>query len=407
MARRCKDWLNTYLEYTAHNEAPLATHFWAGVSAIAGALQRKVYIDQYYFNWFPNFYIILVGPSGVITKSTTMSSAERLLREVPKIHFGANVITWQAIIQDMSAAIERPEEDGEAMACLTFYAGELGTLLDPEDRKMIDVLTDLWDGKMVPFKKSTATQENYEIPNPWINIAACTTPTWLSDNLPKSAMDLGFMSRVVLVYADKKRNLMAYPKRYITSHIGMEKLAKLRENLVHDLIRISLLCGEYKLTEDAFAYGEQWYGELHGGKRKSALAGVFDGYLHRKQGHVHKLAMVIAASKRETLTIEKEDLEAAVKIVDGLEQDMSKIITSPGNDVGAGKINDILRVMQVHRKLAKKSLYSLVFARTRMAYDDFKDALESAMAAGVLEERIEGNVRLIILEPKTNEDKKT
>ncbi len=82
---------------------------------------------------------------------------------------------------------------------------------------------------------------------------------------------------------------------------------------------------------------------------------------------------------------------------------MSKIITSPGNDVGAGKINDILRVMQVHRKLAKKSLYSLVFARTRMAYDDFKDALESAMAAGVLEERTEGNVRLIILEPKTNE----
>ncbi len=67
-----------------------------------------------------------------------------------------------------------------------------------------------------------------------------------------------------------------------------------------------------------------------------------------------------------------------------------------------GKINDLLRVMTVHRKLAKKALYSLVFARTRMAYADFEDALNSALRAEVLEERIEGNVVLIILEPKTN-----
>ncbi len=65
MARFHSNWLEGYYHYTKHSEAPDLFHFWTGVSVVAGALRRQVWIDQRYFQWTPNFYIVLVGPAGV------------------------------------------------------------------------------------------------------------------------------------------------------------------------------------------------------------------------------------------------------------------------------------------------------------------------------------------------------
>ena len=48
----------------------------------------------------------------------------------------------------------------------------------------------------------------------------------------------------------------------------------------------------------------------------------FGGYLARKQTHIHKLAMVLAASRRDELLIDEEDLALAAKMMTDLEQDM-------------------------------------------------------------------------------------
>ena len=66
MTRIHNDWLSAFLDYTQFGEAPKHMYFWAGVSAIAGALRRKVWIDQAYFRWYPNFYICLVAPPGIV-----------------------------------------------------------------------------------------------------------------------------------------------------------------------------------------------------------------------------------------------------------------------------------------------------------------------------------------------------
>jgi hypothetical protein len=86
-------------------------YFWVGVSAIAGALRRKVWIDQAYFRWHPNMYIILVAPPGIVSKSTTASVAMRLLRRVPGIKFGPDVVTWQALVGAFAEATEKDFDD--------------------------------------------------------------------------------------------------------------------------------------------------------------------------------------------------------------------------------------------------------------------------------------------------------
>jgi hypothetical protein len=53
-------------------------------STLAGALRRRVWLDQAYFRWHPNFYIVLVAPPGIVSKSTTagvgMSLAQKSAR---------------------------------------------------------------------------------------------------------------------------------------------------------------------------------------------------------------------------------------------------------------------------------------------------------------------------------------
>lgn len=93
MGRHFDDWLKTYMLYTRDSESPDEFHFWTGVSTIAGALRRRVWIDMRKFLWTPNFYIILVGPPGIVTKSTTTSVGYNLLRHVEGVHFGPDSAT--------------------------------------------------------------------------------------------------------------------------------------------------------------------------------------------------------------------------------------------------------------------------------------------------------------------------
>lgn len=399
MARLLSDWLQSYMHYTSFNESPDILHFWSGVSAIAAALRRKVWYDQLNFMWYPNFYIIFVGPSGVVAKSTTTSNAARLMHEVPGICFGPNTLTWQALVPALNEAQEYYEiapGNHQEMSCLTFYASELGTLLDPQDRKMIDVLTDLWDGFTDSWKKATIGRGSEVVANPWLNLIAGTTPTWLSENLPKSALGGGFTSRCVFVYADKKRQLVSYVRRKMQREMDQAEYQKLRTNLVHDLEDIGMIAGEYELTENAYAFGDRWYRELNESPPKIGLTGIFDGYLSRKQGHVHKLAMVLAASRSNERMIEQRDLETAVRIMDAIEGDMGSVFHYTSRDGVGVYIDDMMQVMRIHRSLPKKALYRVLFNRTAMPSNEFEKAVQSALSAGALVEQIDGN-RIVLV----------
>lgn len=387
MSRHLTDWLRAYLSYMSHSEAPEHFHFWSGVAALAGALRRKIYIDQIYFRWSPNFYIILVAPSGIATKSVAMSNAMDLLKELPSIHFGPNAMTWQAILPDLARAQEQvlmPEGDYETQSCLTFASSEFGTLLDPSDRKFLDVLVDLWDGKTDAWRKATATMGEDVATNPWLNIIACTTPSWIADNLPRHVIGGGFTSRCLFVYGDKKRQLVPYPKKMATLRAGLPQLKKLREDLIHDLELISCLAGEYELTTEAEEFGEVWYKKLYTTASKDLITNHFDGYLSRKQSHVHKLAMVLSAAHSDELIITKTDLEKAILLVEALEVDMTKVFRHISIDATGAKLGEVIQLIHTHRQITRPMLYRMAFTRYTMQKKEFDEIINSAIDAGLI-----------------------
>ena len=155
MSRKLNDWLDAFVAYASYGEAPKRMYFWVGVSTIAGALRRRVWIDQAYFSWYPNLYIVLVAPPGIVSKSTTADVGMSLLREVRDIKFGPSVVTWQSLVKSFADSLEQfPVGDTFfTMSPLTIVSSEFGNLLNPKDRDMVDMLVNLWDGKS--FVKAT------------------------------------------------------------------------------------------------------------------------------------------------------------------------------------------------------------------------------------------------------------
>lgn len=352
MGRNLENWLTSYIEYTKYLEAPDQFHLWTAIGAVGGALRGKCWIDMGYFKWKPNFFIVLVAPPGVVSKSTTLGVGMELLREVDGIHFGPDSSTWQAITESFLESEVVVPNVGQ-MSCITIAASELGTFLDPKNREMLDVLCDLWDGRNVPWRRRTKGEGLSEIHNPWLNFLGCTTPGWLQENFPVVAIRGGFASRTVFVYGEKKRQLIAYPKLEIESS-GDNDRKKLRLFLVNDLKRIALLQGEFRLTAGALEYGKKWYGDHWTGGTRGLDPETFGGYIARKQTHIHKTAMVVSAAQRDDMSINEMDLMLAEHLVTMLEKDMQEVFASVGDDKVAQAMNHILRTVRHYPKGIKR-----------------------------------------------------
>jgi len=396
--RHFKDWLTEYMEYSAFSEAPDKFHFWTGVSAIAGALRRRVWIDQGYFQWTPNFYIVFVAPPGIVSKSTTASIGMNLLRQLPDITFGPDAVTWQSLIQSLASSTETVEildkSTGElmhhAMSAITIVSSEFGTFLNPNDREMVDVLVSLWDGQIGTWKKATKTMGDDSIENPWINIVACTTPAWIAGNFPEYMIGGGFTSRTVFVYADQKRHLVPYPKDCLPPDFKEQG-----KKLVHDLEIISTqIAGEYHLTPAATKWGEEWYESHYASKPAHLDNERFGGYLARKQTHVHKLAMVLAASGSNELFITEEHLAKANDITTSIEFDMPKVFANIGNTEITRISGEVIGLVQAHREMPVQEVYRKFF--DRISVTDFELVLNGILKVGYVKQVQKGDTMMLV-----------
>lgn len=399
MSRHFPDWIEAYMQYASYSEAPEKFHYWSAVATVAGALRRKAWIDMRYFKWFPNFFIFFVAPAGIVAKSTTADISMSLLSELPYIHIGPAATSWQALVKKLSEIQEEiayPDGSFQAMSAITICASELGTFLDPRDRGMIDALVSLWDGKEGQWVKLTKQDGEEIVVNPWINIIACCTPSWIAENLTEYFSGGGFASRTIFVYAENKDKFVAYPFMEVDKNVDTDENVR---KLISDLEDISSMIGAFTLTPGAIQWGTKWYKEHNTTTHPHLQSERFSGYLARKQTHIHKLAMVISASQRSDLIITKENLIKAYEQVTILEHDMPKVYGSARREKSAVFAAEILEYMQTNGEIGKEELYRKYFKV--MSYETFKGIVESMTESGhITYENIAGTMMLTPTEKK-------
>lgn len=377
------DWLEDFVEHTSYGETPAKIMYWVGVSTIAGALRRKVWIEQFNFQWTPNFYILIVAPPGRVKKSTSIGLGTRILQRVEGIDFGPQSVTWQQLITHMADAKQSVLINDKPfdMSCVTIALSEFGTFFDPADRVMVDQLTDLWDGKIGTVLKETKTNGCDSIVNPWINIIGCTTPGWVADNFSSKLVRSGFASRPIYLYCDKRKKRVAY----VSKEIPDERLMYEREdNLAQQLMEMAEYSGRCILTDAAYEWGDAWYErfcDLTESYGNSLEAGLFE----RGQTHLHKLAIVISAARGKFPIIDVEELIEADARLKELDEDVRQIFGYVGQSPTSKTAQELLEALVKHGTMTKRELYKRFFFRT-ISSTDFEEALSSAKASGALRE---------------------
>ncbi len=385
MSREFSSWLDTYVKYASVTEAPKRMHFWAGVSAIAGALRRKVWIDMARFQWLCNMYIVFVAPPGVVSKSTTTDIAMDLLKEVPGIKFGPDVVTWPALVSAFAASSESfiYEDEWHTMSPLTLVASEMGSLINPQDREMVNLYITLWDGRKT-FEKVTKMSGNDTVEAPWINMLACTTPHWIADNMPAATIGGGFTSRCIFVYADTKERFIPF-----VDEMSDTSDKHTRERLIKDLEHISLnIAGPYKIHPVARDWYRPIYEEFWNNASERMDDTILEGYAARKQTHLFKTALIIAASQRDERIITLEDLQLSMMMLEDVEATMNNVFSRIGRTEDSLHAEKFVQFVIRKGGVPYEEAYKMVYSHFT-DFRDFEGVVSGAVRSGqlVLEQR--------------------
>lgn len=383
------------MEWTSNSESPDKLHFWTAVSTVAGALRRRVWIDMRIFKWVPNFYIIMVGPAGTVNKSTSISLGYRLLTKVKRIKFGPTSASWQSLLDAFGESVEfidlGPGQPPLKMSALTIVISELGTFLRTDQDDYMSFLIDMWDGKEIPVERRTRQDGASIHENTWLNVIAATTPEWLQANMPVTLAEGGLASRIVFVYADTKRKLVPWPDETIPD----ADYRRFQEALVEDLSVIATLKGEYRMTPDAREWGREWYVALNNARPLHLTHKRYGGYLSRKQTHMMKLALIFAAARRDELRIELDDMQKANECLTMIEADMARVFESIGLADSAQKLNTIMSLLKVYKKIENATLWRSVLST--MSDKEYQEALFGGVKAGLIKVIKEDNKTYITL----------
>src|SRR5689334_563848 len=70
--RRLSDWIDGFYKYTEGLPTNSLFRKWVGISAIAGALERKTWVHTMGSDLFPNLFVVLCSPPG--TGKTVLTS---------------------------------------------------------------------------------------------------------------------------------------------------------------------------------------------------------------------------------------------------------------------------------------------------------------------------------------------
>lgn len=347
MARRLKDLLKAYSEYTKESDSPEVFHLWVSLGTIAGAAQRKIFMRAKTFYVHSNMYVVLVSPPGRGHKGAALNTGKNFLRGVESINFASESGSFEAMATAMSK-ITNP-----AHQSLTLFSMELGTLMSTNAGTMITFLTDIYDGN-ADWSRNTMANSLQLIKKPWLNIMAGTTPKWLGENIGLIALEGGLTARCIFPYSEARLLNNPWPD-------SDDYDEGLFQAITNDLAHIATLEGEFRWEGGKHGPARTFY---DGWYRDAARFPPLDDprtstYYDRKHIHILKVAMALSLSYKDELVLTEEDIRRALALLDATEPGMKKALSSAGKNEWA---TDALRVLAQIRVKGQVSYRDLLVA---------------------------------------------
>lgn len=355
--RLLKSWLDSYLELTQNTEPPKLFRLWTAISVIAAALQRKCKISRGFQTFYPNMYIVLLGPPAS-RKGTALGQGYFFLEELG-LAIASDSSTRAALISRIKKAKKKliNTDSGEEIthSSLTIFSQEFTVLIGYQDLGFLTVLVDWYDcgrGKEGIWENDTIIRQNEKITGIWVNVLGASTPQLLRQALPSIGIGGGFSSRVLFI------NELSKGKR-IALRTFTEAECKLTESLVEDLHQIHELCGEFKFSSECEKRFDYWY--VNCCEEEPTLnQDKFAGYIGRRAAHCYKLMMVVCAARTNNLIIEVQDFEKALSLLEEVEERMDATFSGFGKFEYAEELNKVMQLLVKKKRITRSEIFSLL-----------------------------------------------
>ena len=348
MARRFKDFIQASVDAVKDSPIPKPFAKWTALSAISGALGRRVWFPMPNYNIGSNLFVILIASPGrnksvslilpfskVFSRLTSPVGAteddhnfntgldEYGLRKYP-LYTIQDRITPEKLAVDMTKVTRLDlrlctEENPEFYdSSLTLVTSEIGTFMGRNERYLQMFLTDMWDAKD-SYSHKTKTAGEYIIQGPCLNWIACATPTQFVDNLPEDAKSQGLLSRIIPVFYEGEKIPQDLRQKVISEHTI--------NDLRNDLSKIALMRGPMEFERDAFEIANT---DIFDGIQPEPTDPHLSEYCQRRVSHFLKVAMSVSASRSSSRKISKDDWTITKEIMFEMEQNMPKALEGFG-----------------------------------------------------------------------------
>jgi len=359
--------LDRYLTYTEHSEAPLAYHLFCALVGIGVTVNRRVWFNMGYYKLFPNLGVILLGPSGIKKTSAANIIVDMLaFLELSKIY--SEKLTPEQLVEAM-------KEHAQGI----IYAPEMAVFLGRQQymEGIVPLITrfmdcpDVWSSETIGRGKTTL----HDIA---ISSLMCSTADWFINNTDESVVGGGFIARNILVVQEDS------PR---TEPIPRPGDPKARERLIYEISQTHEIQGEISFDAQGLSAYREWY-SLHKRATKAAEHEILATYYQRKPDHAKRIAICLHLAEHANLTLCLSCFTRAVEILDWIERFIPALLkqmfkTSSGHnaDVVLTAIRNAGGVID-HSDLLRRIQH-------RLNGQELKPILSSLKDSGVIDEHVD------------------
>ena len=305
-----QDWIDAFLDYTGGLPSPEIFRLWAGISALSGAMERRLFVMSAGKPIYPNLYVLLVATPGI--GKNVIQEVYNLWHEGKCFHVAPHSITKAGLMDSLGEAgtAKINGDDLVEYHSLLVASPEFGVLVPAHDLEFLSVLNFIYDNPPVTSERRRWSRDGKElsIVNPQLTIFAGSQPSYLSSLLPEEAWSMGWTSRLVMVHASEGVQIDLHLEAVGTNGAYLHRNKVLWQDLVDRLAALHQMHGVFKWTTPALKAAEAWYlDKLPPRPGHSKLT----HYLPRRWVTTLKLAMVASIARADDLVIQLDDFDRA------------------------------------------------------------------------------------------------
>lgn len=340
--------LSDYVYYSSGNEAPEEYVLWGGLSILGHILGNKTWVYHGdYFRFSPNIYPVLVGDAGSGKNTALGVNIDIMIKHFPDQLVSASIQSREDIAHQMGTETTTnpkvwKDEKGMLQDYRPFYIlnNELASFLSVDKLRMVEFLTEVYDGKQFStgFKKDrieNPTRKQW-FRNPHVSLIAGAVPEWFMSSLKLDLFSGGLGRRMIIVYANRTKTVDD-PKKPAGADAAMSRV-------IEHLKEADKFSGGYYRTEKAMLWWKEWY---HKHREDSPQDPILRQFHQTLAMQVLKIALLIATDSHPfNKEMTDEHLQIALAMIEKTFPNVVKLTSGIGRNELAGVAAQLLDFLE-------------------------------------------------------------